>query len=94
MDTRVQNDGFNGDLFAAYKSSALKSKSIRDKIKAGTIPALPFSKRDPTKAMCLAWHTKGVCNANCPCLYDHVAYTPEEYAPLVVWCRDHGYAST
>lgn len=93
-DTRVQNETFNEGLFGTYKTSALKAKAIRDKIKAGTIPALPVSKRDATKPMCLAWHTKGVCNANCPCLADHVAYSPEEYAPLVAWCRDHGYAAT
>ena len=44
--------------------------------------------------MCLAWHTKGVCNENCPCAYDHVAYSEAEYAPMAAWCRDHGYANT
>jgi hypothetical protein len=88
VDSRVKNEAFNEGLFGAYKTSALKSKAIRDKIKAGTIPALPFSKRDGAKPMCLAWHTKGVCNANCPCLYDHVAYSADEYAPM-----SHGVAT-
>jgi hypothetical protein len=91
--SRVENDNFNDNLFGVYKTSALKSKAIRDKVKAGTIPALPVSKRDSSKPMCLAWHTKGVCNKQCPCVYDHVAYSAEEYAPMVAWCRDHGYAT-
>jgi hypothetical protein len=91
--SRVDNDNFNDNLFGAYKTSALKSKAIRDKVKAGTLPALPVSKRDSSKPMCLAWHTKGVCNKQCPCVYDHVTYSAEEYAPMVAWCRDHGYAT-
>ncbi len=93
IDFRIENDGFNGNLFGAYKISALKSKAIWGKIKAGTISALPFSKRDGTKPMCLAWHTKGVCNANCLCLYDHVVYSADKYAPMVAWCHGHGYVS-
>ena len=91
IDTRVQNDTFNEGLFGTYKTSAIKSKALRDKVKAGTLPPLPASKWDAAQPMCLAWHTKG---ANCPCFADHVAYTPDEYAPLVAWCRDHGYAHT
>ncbi len=79
--------------FGAFKTSPLKDKAIQDKIKAGTIPALTFSKREGAKPMCLVWHTKGVCNVNCLCLYDHVAYSVDEYAPMVVWCHDHGYVT-
>jgi hypothetical protein len=94
ISLHVKNAQFNKALFGSYKASALKAKAIRDKIKAGTIPSLPFSIRDGTKPMCLAWHTKGVCNANCPCAYNHVAYSVEEYASMVAWCRNHGYAAS
>jgi hypothetical protein len=92
--SRVTNEKFNEALFGSYKTNALKAKAVRDKVKAGTIPPLPTSIRDSSKPMCLAWHTKGVCNENCPCAYDHVAYSTTEYAPMAAWCRDHGYANT
>ena len=92
--SRVTNEKFNEALFGLYKTNALKAKSVRDKVKAGTIPPLPTSIRDGTKPMCLAWHTKGVCNENCPCAYDHIAYSEAAYAPMAAWCRDHGYATT
>jgi hypothetical protein len=85
---------FNDGLFDTYKKSSLKSKTIQDQIKAGNIPTLPCSKQNNTKPMCLAWHTKGICSINCPCLYDHAPYTPNEYALLFTWCHDHGYKTT
>ncbi|KAL3826648.1 hypothetical protein ACHAXA_009089 [Cyclostephanos tholiformis] len=80
--SRITNEGFNEALFGSYKTNALKSKTVHDKVKAGTIPPLPTSTRDGAKPMCLAWHTKGVCNENCPCVYNHVAYSEAEYAPM------------
>jgi hypothetical protein len=44
QDTRVENTDFNHDLFGSYKTSALKSKNIRDKVKSGALPPLPVSK--------------------------------------------------
>jgi uncharacterized low-complexity protein len=41
--SRVENTQFNEALFGSYKTSALKAKAIRDKVKAGTIPSLPVS---------------------------------------------------
>jgi hypothetical protein len=92
VDSRAKNTNFNKTLFGTYKTSALKAKAIRDKIKAGTILPLPVSKLDGTKPMCLAWHTKGVCNTNCPCLSNHVVHSVDKYAPMIVWCRNHGYS--
>ncbi len=92
--SRVTNEKFNKSLFGLYKTNPIKAKTVRDKVKAGTIPPLPTSIRDGTKPMCLAWHTKGVYNVNCPCAYDHVAYSDPEYAPLVARCCDHGYTNT
>jgi hypothetical protein len=54
IDSRVENPHFNEPLFGSYKTSALKCKAIRDKIKDGSIPALPSSKQDGAKPMCLA----------------------------------------
>ncbi|KAL3809642.1 hypothetical protein ACHAXA_003728, partial [Cyclostephanos tholiformis] len=42
---------FNEALFGAYKTSAVKAKTVRDRVKAGTIPPLPTSTRDRTKPM-------------------------------------------
>ena len=43
-----------------------------------------------TKEMCLACHTKGMCNMGpCPCEVDHREYLAEEYAPLLEWCKEH-----
>jgi hypothetical protein len=92
VDLRVENLLFNEALFRMYKTSVLKAKIICDKIKAGAIPPLPVSKLDGTRPMCLAWHTKGVCNTICPCISDHVAYTADEYAPMATWCCNQGYA--
>jgi len=63
------------------------------KVEHGELPSLPPSKANSSKPVCLAWHTKGQCNTQCPHTTDHIAYSTEEYAPLVAWCRDHGYAS-
>ncbi len=93
VDSCIENTNFNEMLFGTYKTIALKAKAIRDKIKAGMIPPLPVSKLDGTKPMCLAWHTKRVCNTNCPCLSNHVVYSVDEYAPMIAWCRNHGYSS-
>ena len=62
------------------------SRAVRDLISAKKLPPLPVSKVDG-KPMCLAWHTKEMCNGDCPRAADHVEYTVEEYAPLCEWCR-------
>ena len=90
---RVENTHFNTTLFGTYCHSATKTRALRQKIAAGELPALPPSKNDSSKPVCLAWHTKGQCNTNCPLTSDHVAYSAAEYAALATWCRDHGYRS-
>jgi hypothetical protein len=87
------NPKYNAGLFGEYKTRkdennrAIRSKDIRAKIKSGELPALPPSKVDPSISMCLAWHTKGMCNPDCPCARDHEAeYSNEEYKPLKSWC--------
>ena len=83
---RTTNATFNSLLFSTYKQSQVRCADIRRAITAGTKPALPTSKVDTQQPMCLAWHTKGQCNNNCPRSSDHVAYSVAEYQPLVTWC--------
>jgi hypothetical protein len=91
--TRVDNTHFNEALFGTYRTSSVKSKALRSKVERGELPPLPPSKANSSRPVCLAWHTKGQCNINCPHTTDHIAYSAEDYAPLAAWCRDHGYAS-
>ena len=93
VGTCLENTHFNSALFGTYKSSSIKSKDLCRKIEREELMPLPPSKMNVSKLVCLNWHTKGQCNSNCPCLQDHVAYTPDEYALLVAWCRDHGYCT-
>jgi len=87
---RVDNTSFNTSLFSSYKQSAVKSKALRKKIEGGKLEKLPDSKLGiPDLKMCLAWHTKGMCNTKCPHKADHVAYTADELAPMVTWCKDN-----
>jgi hypothetical protein len=67
-NTRLDNTHFNSSLFGAYKSTSVKSAVLRKKVADGTIGPLSVSKVDSTMQMCLAWHTKGLCNANVPVL--------------------------
>lgn len=90
---RVENTHFNTALFGTYQTSAIKSKGLRQKVERGELPPLPPSRVDSAKPICLAWHTKGQCNTLCPHTADHIAYTTDEYGPLVTWCREHGYSS-
>ena len=94
--TSVDNTHYNEQLFGEYKKRksgdgrAIKSKDIRKMIADGELPKLPPSKRNPLISMCLAWHTKGMCNVGCPCADDHKAqYSATEYQPLTQWCSAH-----
>ncbi len=90
-NTQLDNTHFSTVLFGAYKSTSVKSTALRKKVADGTIGPLPRSKVDSTMPMCLAWHTKGLCNSNCPCVHDHDVYSATEYASMVKWCKDEGY---
>ena len=79
------NPSFNEVLFGKYKNlkvngKPIKSRNIRNKINRGELPDLPPSKVDQ-KPMCLAWYTKAMCNADCPCAADHDVYTNSEISP-------------
>lgn len=93
QNQRVDNTAFNSSLFLSYKESAVKCKELRKKIKENKLESLPDSKVDPKLKMCLAWHTKGMCNTGCPMHVDHVAYTAEQLKPMVKWCEDNYHKS-
>jgi hypothetical protein len=88
----VDNTSFNATLFGEYKTRqvngrVVRSKDVREAVRAGRLPALPTSKvQGNNQPMCLAWHTKGQCSQSCPLSADHVLYTEAEYQPLCGWC--------
>jgi hypothetical protein len=86
---RNNNTAFNTGIFGPYKDSGTPCRLVRASINRGDLPVLPMSKVNPQMEMCLAWHAKGMCNANCSCKEDHVAYTEDEYEPLKQWCVQH-----
>ena len=88
------NSAFSEVLFNEYKTrlvnnKTIKSSDLRKKIKRGELDPLPSSKLDLTKKMCLAWHTKGMCNTDCPLSADHVHYSNEELGELKTWCSEN-----
>ena len=78
-----ENANFHQVLFSEIRSrtvggKTVKSRDVRDMVKKGELPPLPQSKADG-KPICLAWHTKGICNPDCPRAADHGAtYSVEE----------------
>lgn len=88
-DAMANNPHFLEDKFGVYrKLTNVKTRAIRRKIAEKVLPPLPLSKIDK-QPMCLAWHTKGRCNARCPRAADHVAYEASEVTELVNWCVQH-----
>jgi hypothetical protein len=88
-DATASNTHFLEATFGQYRRlTNVKTRAIRRKITDGVLPPLPVSKVD-NQPMCLAWHTKGQCNARCPRAADHVAYTLAELGHLVTWCTAH-----
>ena len=85
---RANNPSFNTALFGTYKAMTVTCRSLRGKISRGELPPLPLSKVDQSP-VCLAWHTKGLCNQACSRCPDHVQYTSSEYQPLVQWCAEN-----
>jgi hypothetical protein len=92
-NTRLDSTHFNSSLFGTYKSTSVKSATLRKKVADCTIGPLLMSKVESTMPMCLAWHTKGLFNSSCPCACDHIIYSTMEYAPMVKWCKEEGYKS-
>ena len=85
---RINNTDYKESIFGAYRTLAVTCRAIRDRARENSIE-LPKSKVDPANPMCLAFHSKGMCNARCRCVYDHVAYTESELEELKTWCAQH-----
>ena len=61
----LNNVAFNTELFNTYRMRPIRSASICRSIWSNALPALPASMTD-NQPMCLAYHTKGQCNDDCP----------------------------
>ena len=87
VSSRVNNVHFNTTIFEEYRSRGIKSRTIKKENLANRKPPpLPQSKTG-TGAMCLPWHTKGLCNSECRLKADHIKYTAAELKPLKDWCK-------
>ena len=90
--TQLKNPHYNEELFAQFrdrKKSNGKQIPLGDwKKEAIARNPLPKSKYG-LPSMCLAWHSKNVCNANCKLLGDHKPYSAAEYQPLLQWCTEN-----
>ena len=72
-----ENEIFHHVLFGEIKvrtmgGQIVKCCDVHKKIKKGELPPL-LSQKSDIKPMCLAWHTKGVFNPDCPHDADHGA---------------------
>ena len=86
---RVNNTEFNSMFQPYHDMRTVTCRMLKTRIANGEIPPLPVSKVNPSVKMCLPWHTRAQCMTNCNSAADHVAYTSEEYAPLLSWCTEH-----
>ena len=85
VSSRANNLHYVERLFGQYRDRQVANRVVRDSIANGSLPALPPSKI-PNTNLCLAFHTKGYCNANCGASADHVRYSEQELSPLSEWC--------
>jgi hypothetical protein len=89
-NTTVKNTAYNDVLFDEFRRRKRDNKEIP--IRSFKQQAIAEKPLPPSKfgadSMCLAWHVKGMCNANCRQVADHRPYSASEYAPLVSWCKE------
>ena len=87
LGQRINNVNFVSSLFQTFRDmTSITCKSLKEKIRNNEKPALPMSKVEVTKSMCLPWHARGECNTRCRCAYDHVDYSADELSDLHAWC--------
>ena len=86
---QVKNERYSLVLFGRFKSrqdpvtkKEYRTADVRQKETEFPLPA----SKSGTGKMCLAYHSKGMCNLSCPRAADHISYSDEEYKPLVQWC--------
>lgn len=93
----LTNPNYNEALFGEFrnrKGSNGRQISLGDwKKEAIARNPLPKSKFG-LPSMCLAWHSKGLCNSNCRVIGDHQSYSASEYQPLVQWCQENWPAAS
>lgn len=89
-NTTVKNTAYNDVLFDEFRRRRRDNKEIP--IRSFKQQAIAEKPLPPSKfgadSMCLAWHVKGMCNANCRQVADHRPYSASEYGPLVSWCQE------
>ena len=88
--TAIKNENYNDVLFGEFRRRKRDNKEITIRsFKQQAIATKPLPpSRFGADSMCLAWHVKGMCNANCRQAADHHSYSAAEYAPLVTWCQE------
>ena len=84
MSERINSTDYKESIFGAYRTLSVTYHAIRDRARESSVE-LSRSKVDPANPMCLAFHAKGMCNARCRCVFDHVAYTDSELEELEIW---------
>ena len=90
LGQRINNVNFVSSLFQTFRDmTTITCKSLKEKIRNNEKPALPLSKVETTKSVCLPWHARGECNTRCRCAYDHVDYSSEELGDLHAWCLEN-----
>lgn len=90
--TQLKNPHYNEELFGEFRDRKRKNgKQIplgdwkKEAIARNPLPKSKYG----LPSMCLAWHSKNVCNANCKLIGDHKPYSAAEYQPLLQWCTEN-----
>jgi hypothetical protein len=95
VSTAVVNLNYNATKFASFKELGLL---IRDVITRAAAAGHPLPKNDRGEDMCVTFHVKGFCNANCRRNADHSppgpVRNPAEEARLHAWCETCYVAGT
>jgi hypothetical protein len=82
----VRNMEYREATFAPFKELNIKSAIFKETMKERKIQ-MPTNAKG--KYICLPFHIKGFCNANCGARWDHFPHTEEEDTKFVAWCNKH-----
>ena len=95
VSAAVANLNYNSAKFTSFKDLGLM---VRDVITRAAAAGHPLPKNDRGGDMCITFHVKGFCNANCRRSADHSppgpARNPAEEARLFTWCETCYVASS
>lgn len=70
----------------AFKPFLAMPTRVRDVLRR-TTQAVPTN--DKGTSMCISYHVKGVCNANCSRVQDHCPHSAAEDQKLLAWLTDN-----